>query len=32
MIFKFLSLLFADVARQLDKKDQVIFKFYDVTA
>ena len=31
-IFKFLSCLFSHVAKQLDKKDKVNFKFYDVTA
>ena len=31
-IFKFLSWFLVDVAEQLDKKDQVNFKFYDVTA
>ena len=31
-IFKFLLLLFGPVAKQLDKKDRVDFKFYDVTA
>ena len=30
--FKFLSWLFGHVAKRLDKKDKVIFKFYDVTA
>ena len=29
-IFKFLSWLFSLVAKRLDKKDKVIFKFYDV--
>ena len=29
---KFLSGLFDHVAKRLDKKDKVIFKFYDVTA
>ena len=31
-IFKFLSCLFDRVAKRLDKKDKVNFKFYDVTA
>ena len=31
-IFKFLSWLFGHVAKRLDKKDKVNFKFYDVTA
>ena len=31
-IFKFLSRSFGDVAKRLDKKDKVNFKFYDVTA
>ena len=31
-IFKFLSRLFGCVAKRLDKRDQVTFKFYDVTA
>ena len=31
-IFKFLSWLFGHVAKQLDKKDTINFKFYDVTA
>ena len=31
-IFKFLSSLFGRVAKWLDKKDYVNFKFYDVTA
>ena len=31
-IFKFLSWLFGHAAKQLDKKDKVNFKFYDVTA
>ena len=31
-IFKFLSWLFGHVVKQLDKKDKVNFKFYDVTA
>ena len=31
-IFKFLLLLFGPVAKRLDKKDRVDFKFYDVTA
>ena len=31
-IFKFLSWLFGHVAKGLDKKDTIIFKFYDVTA
>ena len=31
-IFKFLSWLFGHVAKRLDKKDQVNFKFYNVTA
>ena len=31
-IFKFLSRLFGHVAKGLDKKDKVNFKFYDVTA
>ena len=31
-IFKFLSSLFDQVAKQLDKKDKINFKFYDVTA
>ena len=30
-IFKFLSWLFGHVAKRLDKKDNVHFKFYDVT-
>ena len=30
-IFKFLSRLFGNVAKRLDKKDQFNFKFYDVT-
>ena len=30
-IFKFLSWLFGHVAKRLDKKDKVNFKFYDVT-
>ena len=30
-IFKFLFLLFGLVAKRLDKKDKVNFKFYDVT-
>ena len=30
--FKFLSWLFGHVAKRLDKKDKVNFKFYDVTA
>ena len=29
-IFKFLSQLFSHVAKRLDKKDVVNFKFYDV--
>ena len=31
-IFKFLSRLFGNVVKRLDKKDHVNFKFYDVTA
>ena len=31
-IFKFLSWLFGHVAKRLDKKDKVNFKFYGVTA
>ena len=31
-IFKFLSWLFDHVAKWLDKKDKVNFKFYDATA
>ena len=31
-IFKFLSWLFGQVAKRLDKKDQINFKFYDVAA
>ena len=31
-IFKFLSWLLGHVAKRLDKKDKVNFKFYDVTA
>ena len=31
-VFKFLSWLFGHVAKQLDKKDKVNLKFYDVTA
>ena len=31
-IFKFLSRLFGHVAKRLDKKDKLNFKFYDVTA
>ena len=31
-IFKFLSWLFGHVAKRLDKKDKVNFKFYDVMA
>ena len=31
-IFQFLSSLFGHVAKQLDKRDKVNFKFYDVTA
>ena len=31
-IFKFLSSLFGHIAEQLDKKDKINFKFYDVTA
>ena len=31
-IFTFLSRLFGHVARRLDKKNKVSFKFYDVTA
>ena len=31
-IFKFLSRLFGHVSEQLTSKDQVDFKFYDVTA
>ena len=31
-IFKFLSSLFGHLAKGLDKKDKVYFKFYDVTA
>ena len=30
--FKFLSWLFGHVAKQLDEKDKVVFRFYDVTA
>ena len=30
-IFKFLSWLFGQVAKRLDKKDKANFKFYDVT-
>ena len=30
-IFKFLSWLFGHVAKRLDKKDKVNFKFYDAT-
>ena len=30
--FKFLSWLLGPVAKRLDKKDKVNFKFYDVTA
>ena len=31
-IFKFLSWLFGHVAKRLDQKDQIDFKFDDVTA
>ena len=31
-IFKFLSSFFDHVAKRLDKKDNIKFKFYDVTA
>ena len=31
-IFKFLSCVFGLVAKLLDKKDKVDFRFYDVTA
>ena len=31
-MFKFLSQLFGHVAKRLDKKDKINFKFYDVTA
>ena len=31
-MFKFLSWLFGHVAKRFDKKEKVIFKFYDVTA
>ena len=31
-IFTFLSSLFGQVAKRLDKKDKVNFKFHDVTA
>ena len=31
-IFKFLSWLFGHVAKRLDKKDKVNFKFYDAAA
>ena len=31
-IFKFLSWLFGHVAKRLDKKDEINFKFYDVAA
>ena len=31
-IFKFLSWLFGDIAKRIDKKDKADFKFYDVTA
>ena len=31
-IFKFSSWLFGHVAKRLDQKDKVNFKFYDVTA
>ena len=31
-MFEFLSLFFGHVAKRLDKKDTVNFKFYDVTA
>ena len=31
-IFKFLSWLFGQVAKRLDKKDKINFKFYDATA
>ena len=31
-IIKFLSWLFGDIAKRLDKEDKVNFKFYDVTA
>ena len=30
-IFKFLSCLFSHVSKRLDLKDQVDFKFYDIT-
>ena len=30
-VFKFLSWFFGHIARPLDKKDKVNFKFYDVT-
>ena len=30
-IFKFLSSLFDHIAKQLDNKDTINFKFYDVT-
>ena len=32
IIFKFLSRLLGHVAKRLDEKDKVNFKFYDVTA
>ena len=31
-IFKFLSLLFGHIEKELDKNDQVNFKIYDATA
>ena len=31
-IFKFLSWLFGHLLKWLDKKDKVIFKFYDIAA
>ena len=31
-VFKFLSCFFDHVAKQLDKKDQINFKFYHVAA
>ena len=31
-IFKFLSCVFGHVAKLLDKKDKIDFRFYDVTA
>ena len=31
-VFKFLSWLLSHVAKPLDKKDKINFKFYDVTA